>query len=461
MIRTVHSPRWPVTSGFVVLSGLLFAIGLTGCSTTRRGAREAQAETGIPPGERTVTAAEAGLVPGANLVLPEAEVVALKFRPSVTVARQNLEIARAEATAASAGAAPQIGASASRGRATRNSGSESESWKSEDATRAGFSADLLIYDFGRNRALVQAARARVEAAELDLQTASNEATLEVRSAYYAVWRDTGLVEVGRETVRQFEERLRQTRGLIEVGKRIPYDLTKGEVDLGNARIALLNASRDLRLSRAELNRAMGFAADPGYVLVEPASPVLESDLEALMALARENQPALGSLRSAVRSAFFLVDAEIANLYPAFSLGAVFNWSGASFPLVWNASAAIDAAVSLWDGGTKDSRIAVAAARLRAARARYSDQEQRTYAELGRALAALDGALQREELEILIARQAREGLTLTAERYRLGMANAVELTDAQAALAVARAGQVRARFDVLNQRAIILNTVGEP
>lgn len=436
------------------------ALLLAGCATVRR-AREAQDPARIPAGERTVTAAEAGLVPDSELDLPALEALALRIRPSVAAARQQLEIARAEAAAAGAAAAPQVGASASRGRGTNNTGAEPESWDSSDSTRAGLTAELLIFDFGRNRALVRAARARVEAAEFDLRSAENAALLEVRVACYAVWRDTGLVEVGRETVRQFEERLRQTRGLIEVGKRIPYDLTKAEVDLGNARIALLNAGRDLRLSRADLNRALGFAEAPEYRLAEPPDPVLDPDLERLMARAREAQPGLASLKAGVRSASHLLDSEIANLYPSLRLGAAFNWSGASFPLVWNASGAIDAVASLWDGGAKNSRIALSAARLREARTRYAEQEQRVYAELSRALAALESARQRAELESLIARQAREGLILTAERYRLGLASAVELTDAQAALAVARAGGVRARYDVLTQWAVILNTVGEP
>jgi outer membrane protein len=455
-----RKPRPAAVRGLALFCGLILIPALSGCAAARRDAREAQDETRVPAGERTVTAAEAGLVSNAVLTLPLAETLALQFRPSVVVARQNLEIARAEAVAAGAGAMPQIGASAGRSFRTENTGAEPESWDTSDSTRAGLSADLLLYDFGRNRALVRAAEARVEAAELDRLAVESEARLEVRTAYYAVWRDNGLVEVGRETVRQFEERLRQTRGLIEVGKRIPYDLTKAEVDLGNARIALLNASRDSHLSKAELNRAIGFAEDPAYALAEPPDPVLDPDLDRLMARALEAQPGLASLRAGVVAAFFLVDAEIANLYPAFRLGAGFNWAGASFPLIWNASAAIDAVASLWDGGTKNSRIAIAAARLRSARARFADQEQRTYANLSRSLAALDSARQRAELEELIARQAREGLILTAERYRLGLANAVELTDAQVALAVARAGQVRARFDVLSQWAVILNTVGE-
>jgi outer membrane protein TolC len=445
---------------FLPVVGLGLVALLAGCATARRGAREAQDVERVPPGERTVTAAEAGLNPSVELTVPMAIDRALQFKPTVVIARQNVEIARADVEAARAGAGPQIGGSAGYRQGTANTDASRDNWDRSDVTRAGLSADLLLYDFGKTPALIRAARARLAAAEFDLEAACNSVAYEVRIAFFAVRRDTDLVEIARETVRQFEERLRQTRGLIEVGKRIPYDLTKAEVDLGNARIAQLNANRERRLSRATLNRTMGLAEEPGCALADPPEPGIDLDMDRLMGIARERQPELRSLRAGVEAAFFNVNAEIANLYPSLGLGAALDWTGAAFPLIWNVSGALDAVLSLWDSGTRNSRIAQSGARLRVARARYAEREQRTYADLSQALASLDSARQRLELEELITRQARESLTLAGERFRLGLASSVELTDAQVALAVARAGQVRARFDILSQIATIQNTVGE-
>jgi outer membrane protein TolC len=64
------------------------------------------------------------------------------------------------------------------------------------------------------------------------------------------------------------------------------------------------------------------------------------------------------------------------------------------------------------------------------------------------------------LTVLIVRQAGENLELVTERYRLGQANSVEVTDAQADLSRARGEEVGARFDYQSAVAAILHTTGE-
>ena len=57
------------------------------------------------------------------------------------------------------------------------------------------------------------------------------------------------------------------------------------------------------------------------------------------------------------------------------------------------------------------------------------------------------------------RSARESLDLVSARYRLGLATAVELTDAEVAVAQARTQQVQARRDDLAAQALILLNTG--
>lgn len=432
-----------------------------GCATSRRAARAAQDAAKVPPGERTVTAAEAGLNADVPLTLARAIQIAARFHPAIVQAKQEVEVARANVDAVRAAADVKIGSSAGYRRATANTAPERGSHDTKDAYNAGLSADLLIYDFGKTPALHREAVARQLAAEFGLQAARNDVSYAARTAYLTLAENIDLLDVARETVRQFEVRLTQAQGLFEVGNRIKYDLTKAQVDLGNAQLQLINASNAVTTSRAALNRAMGLAEDPDYRLAPAPPDDIHTGLKLLMLTAHATQPDLRALQAEVDAALFAVDAAIADLYPSLGLGAALNWTGASFPLVWNWSAALDAAMNLFDSGGRNSRIVAATARLRSARARQAAREQQIFAELSQALARLDGARQRHKLTDLIVQQARESRDLVNERYRIGLATAVELTDAQAALASALAQQVAARYDVLTEVATIKHTIGEP
>lgn len=439
---------------------IVLALVVAGCATVRR-AREVQDTRRIPAGERTVTALESGLNSNTVLTLERALSIAERSQPAIVEARQNLAIAEAQVRQAQAGQRPKFGANAGYRRGTSNTEGKPTSGSSKGSYSAALSADLVLYDFGKTPALVREAEAQRIAAEEELHAAQNDVAFNVRAAFYTLSQNVELMRVAEETVRQFEEHLAQVKSLYEVGRRIKYDITKAQVDAGNAKLAMIDAGNAVKTSRAAMNLALGIAEEPRYRLAESPHEEIDSDMGSLLQLARAHQPLLRAFNDQVVAASNAVDSAIADLYPTFGLSADFGWSGGHFPLVWNWSGAANAAMSLFDGGTRLVSIDTAVARLRIARARQADYEQQIFSDLSTAVAKLDGARERLKLTELIVQQAQESVDLVGERYRLGLATSVELTDAQVALASARAGQVKARFDVLNNVAAIKHTVGAP
>ncbi len=439
---------------------LSFAIAVAGCATVRH-AREAQDTRRIPAGERTVTALETGLNSNTVLTLARALNIAGRSHPAIIEARQNLIIAEAQVQEARAGQQPKFGANAGYRRGTSNVQGQPTSSSSKGSYSAGLSADFLLYDFGKTPALIREAQARRLAAEEDLHAAQNDVAFSIRAAFYTLSQNIELMHVAEETVRQFEAHLAQVQSLYEVGRRIKYDITKAQVDLGNAKLSLIDAGNVVKTSRAAMNRALGLAEEPGYQLAESPHEDISSDMGSLLLLAREQQPLLRALNAQAVAASNAVDSVIADLYPSFGLSADLSLSGGHFPLVWNWSGAANATMSLFDGGTRFGKIDEAASQLRIARARQADYEQQIFSDLSQAVAKLDGARERLKLTDLIVKQAQESVDLVGERYRVGLATSIEQTDAQVTLANARAEQVKARFDVLNNVAAIKHTVSEP
>ena len=446
----------------VLLAGTGIALGcalLAGCATVRR-ARAAQDASRAPAGERTVRAAELGLSSNSVLTLDEALRIALTCQASVVQASQNLVAASAQFREARAAYWPAADASAGYQRGTANSAASKASSHSSDSYSGSLNLSLLIYDFGKTPAVVRQAYERRLAAEESLRSAQNDTIFGVRSAFYDLCKQQELLQVAEDAVRQFQAHLEQARAFADVGRRTRYDVRKAEVDLGNAQLDRINARNAVNAARATLNRSLGLAERPQYGVGQPPSDDIAGNAEQLMAVARERHPRVRALKAQERSASAAVDAAIADLYPSLALQGQYSESGSHLPLTWNWSAGVRSVFEIFTGWLKTGRIDEAAAQLRAARSQVADQEQQIYLDLSLALNTLDGARQRMTLTELILRQARESLELVSERYKVGQASAVDVTDAEVTVTSARANQVTARFDYQTAVAQIKHAIGD-
>ena len=441
------------------LISLFLGATITGCSTVQR-ARDAQHSDKIPPGERTVTAREMGLNSNTILTVDAAVTLAYTYNPTMVEAGQNLVIASNQLTQAIAGYLPEVDLQASYTRATANSDLQRSTHNSFNAYKAGFSFNQLVYDFGKTPAIIRQAYAFKEAATYELLATENDIAYTVRTSFYEYSKAIELLQVAADTVQQFKIHLEQVQVLVAVGRRIKYDLTKAEVDLGNARLTWITASNNVITTSATLANSLGLAETTTYAISnKPASDIaLKFDEQYTIAL--KKHPNLIALRAQQKAASANIDATIANLFPSFNLNAGYNWAGAQFPLFWNWFGMGQMLGTLFDGGVKLSAINIAVAQFRSARAQLAAEEQGIYLALSQAFAQLEATRASWILTRLIIQQAQENLQLIKTRYLAGKASSVEVTDAEVSLAQARADAVKSRFDYEIAIAQIQHATGE-
>jgi outer membrane protein len=419
-------------------------------------ARKAQDPASAGPGERTATAAELGLGPGTTLTIERGLQLSLEQNPSVAIARRAVDAARARLTQAEAGSLPTLSASASYDVA----GGKNRDTK--DAFSTNLSARILLYDFGRQGAIQRESAEQLIAAAQDLGTAEIETSYAFEEAFYGVLRQIELVGVAEQNVRQFEKRLEQVRGFVEVGTRVKYDLTKAQVDLGNAQLTLVTAKTALAVQQAVLGNVLGLAEPPVYALDKPVV-VSETapEAETLMTEARRQHPRLLARAARERAASHAVDASVAALFPELSLGGSLTAAGALSPVDWFGSVGPTLDWILFSGWAQTGQLRETVAALQATRAARAQAEQLVFLEIQQAIAAREDARQRLSILELTVRQAEENLDLIAARYRIGKASSVELTDAQVALATSRGQQVQADYNLRIAAAQIRRAAGFP
>lgn len=430
-----------------------------GCGTIR-GARKAQQSSNLQPGERTVTAAELGLGTNSVLGLADGIKIALACNPGVMLARQELAAASSQVYQATSSYKPSVSATASYGRRTSNTSAAGAVNDSKNSYGASLGLDFLLYDFGKTPASVRQAVLRRLAAEQNLRSAQNDVVYAVRTAFFDLAKAQELLQVATEAVRQSKVHLDQAKAFAEVGLRTRYDVTKAEVDYGNAQLSITDAENAIASARAALNLSLGLAEEPGFRIGQVPPIAIPGTAADLMAAAKQRHPGLIVLRTQESVASAQVDMVVADIFPAISLGAAYSLAGSSFPLTWNWSATVQSALDLFTGSRKTAAIDVAVAGLRSARASVAAREQQVYLDLTRALSTRDTARHRLELAELIVRQAAESLDLINERYKQGKASSVEVTDAQAALTGAMADRVKARFDQQTATASIMHIIGD-
>jgi len=437
----------------------LIAFALWGCSTINE-AHRAQKGEDLLPGERTVKASEIGVAENTVLTLNKAIEISLKYHPSIVQSTQSFLIAEKQFNDASAGYLPKVSSSGSSSRTT----SSTDSGSGENITARTYSASVsvtqLIYDFGKTPASIRQAYEKKVSSEALLKLTQNNVVYNTFKAYYDLLKQQALLNVSEETERQYKIYLEEAKSLVEVGRRIKYDITKAEVNLGNAQINLVSAINGVTTARAILNNTLGLAEEPGYLVEDPPfKEITQTNITSLFAIAQRNYPDLLSKQAEIKAASAFIDQTIADLFPSFSVGGSYTGSGSKLPLDWNWSLRSIIDLTLFRGGEKINQINKAVASLGIARANLAQAEQSVYLELSRAISQLEESRQRYAIAALVVKQAEENRILAEERYKLGKASSIELTDALVSLTNARVSFIEAKFNYQTAIALINKQIG--
>lgn len=309
-----------------------------------------------------------------------------------------------------------------------------------------FTVSKLVYDSGRNT--LQRKRQT-----LSLDSASEsarEAVLSVRTAVKTAYYDLLLAERKRdqakEAVESYERHLNQAKAFYEVGTKPKFDVTKAEVDLSNAKMALVSAEAAVRLGWAALANAMG-TPQAETTLSSPFRPVqsLPSE-EAALAGALGNRPEVRSAR--LKSEMDRIGIAIAakgNAATASVSGSA-AFSGSDFPLDDDYRAGVSLSIPVFDGGTTRYQVDEARATSRETEAAEKRIVQSAVYEVRKRLLAVCEAESRIPVAELLVRQATENLELAEGRYNAGVGNTLEVTDAILASNEAKLSHVQALHD---------------
>lgn len=336
----------------------------------------------------------------------------------------------------------QASASASAARSGREGAPSGSSYT------AGVTASVRVFDANRTKYAVEAQRGTLAATEAEGRKTRLQVRYGVKKAYMDLLLAGEVRGQRKESVDSFRLHLERAKGYYETGLKPKSDVTKAEVDLGNAQLALVEAESNVRVAQAALLNAMGVdLAGPFEVRAEDRAlpESAEGGAEALALEHRQDYEAAtrrtlagkAEVRSAARASS-----------PSLSLRGGYSAGGeeiSSLSSEWNVGLSLN--VPVVDGGAASARTDIARAQVRSLEAAREALRQNILLEVRKAVLNIRNARERIRIAGLTVAQAEENYSLAEGRYRTGVGDSLALSDALLALTDARLSVYRARYDL--------------
>jgi outer membrane protein TolC len=380
--------------------------------------------------------------------LSEALELAVVHSPTLDQSASALEIAEYGALSAWGGFLPSV----SLGYSYNNSSSGRLDPTGQSITRTNYSAQLTggidLFRGLRRFSDLRGARLGVEASSARYRQAEYQTAEAVKVAYYNAVARRELLRVEGDRVQRQEDQLSFVDQQLELGRATRSDVLRSQVDLNNARVALLNAENAARASTYTLAEAVG--------VTEPLAPEAEADLsgsdvlvsdDEVLSMALVGAPSLVSARAeAAASAAGVASARSAYL-PSLRLSGGWAWSNSEFPpqnRSWSVS--LSGSLPIFDGFSRETTLY----RAQAQRDQAVAEERAAEIGLRKDIDAALGTITAAQASIGLAEQtvelSAEDLRVSQERYRLGLATILDLQSAQITLRQAEVDLIQRQFD---------------
>jgi len=312
-------------------------------------------------------------------------------------------------------------------------------------TQATVTASQLLFDFGKNWAATDAAKANSEFARESVELQKDLIALAVKQSYYSLLLASRLVVVNAQAVDRADLNLRSAKGFFEVGTRPRFDVTRAEVDVANARVSLIRAQNAVSLSRIALNTAMGIAINaPTRVVDILAYEPFTVDRDSLVAEALRRRAEYRQAKYQVDAAEATLRQNFRNFFPDVIASGTYGSARADMNEIY--SYGVQLSWSIFDGGNKVARYKEAKALLESTKANVRDTELTIWQQVEQAYVNLISAEEQIGAAQKAVESAQENFRLSQGRFDAGVGTIIELTDAQLALTQAQSTQAQALTD---------------
>ena len=392
--------------------------------------------------------------PKEKLTRSQAEQMAIKNNPQVTVARllalaqhqvyretrsAELPTGNVAITAVQAEEASRISA-----------GSLTASRLFEHAGAGGGFSQLLT-DFGRTRNLVassalqeKAQKANAIATQYDIQLATDQ-------AFYNALQAQETLKVARQNVVTRQTLQSQVNQMTINKLKSTLDLSFANVNLSQAKLLALDAQNNADSTMAALDAVLGLDHLVNYDLIDDGAGIQQPppDIDQLIDQSLKQRPDLRaatySQQAAVKFSHAQRDQMLPSIAASGTVGTVPIRPDRYYVSNWWGGIGVNINIPVFNGFLYSSEAKEASIRAQASAEQTRDLRDRIVRDVRTAWLAANTAYQRVSVTAELLQQANLGLKLAQTRYQMGLSSIVELSQAEYQQTDAAIGNANAQY----------------
>jgi outer membrane protein TolC len=311
--------------------------------------------------------------------------------------------------------------------------------------RAYLTQSILDLQAINNR---RAASQGVRAAELTYKDSRDLVVLLIAGAYLQGLADSARVDEARAEVNTAEALYQKASDQLKAGIAPALDALRAQVELQSERTRLRQLENDYAKDKLGLARIIGLPLGQEFTLADkiPYAPLASLRLTDAMDRALRSRSDYQGAEAQVKSAEFSKRAAVSERLPTVGLNADYGDIGPN-PLNSHGTFSVSASVkfSIWEGGRIRGDIEQADAQLQQRKAELADLRGKIEYEVRAALLDVQTATDQVEVARSAVELARRALEQAQDRFAAGVADNIEVVQAQNAVATAASSYIDSLF----------------
>jgi len=420
-----------------------------------------------PPPPQSRTSPPMPGQPVLKLTVTQAEEIALKNNPTMTVARLNALASHQVVRENVSGLLPTANISLTGVDAKEGSRIGAGGLNNPiiyDRSAAGTTLSQLITDFGRTTNLVASSKLREKAEDQNQIATEQQVGIAVDQAFYGALQSSALLQVADETVTTRQIVVDRVQALTNAKLKSDLDLSFAKVDLAQAKLLQLEAQNNYSSSLAGLAAILGYPTLQNFELIDQTAPATAppADVDSLIQDAFQKRPDLSALRydyeAAEKYHYAERDLSRPTITALGTIGSVPIQTGHLDP--WYGAVGVNVNIPVFNGFLFQARAQQAALEAQAADQRRRDLMNSISRDVRTAWLDLNRTYSRLDVTRQLLDQANLALNLAQTRYNLGLGTIVELTQAELQLTQAEISNTSAKYEYELATARLKYELGE-
>lgn len=372
-----------------------------------------------------------------SLSLTEAEEIALKNNPQITIGKLRALMAQQYVREARSALLPNAYVSLTG--VDANPGSRLAAGALNNPilfprAAAGATVGQLITDFGRTRNLLSSSEYQAKAEDQNAAATTAQIILAVDQAFYNVLETKALVSVALQTVDSRQLLVDKVQALTNAKLKSELDLSFTKVDLARGKLLLLEAQNSYQTSLAALSAILGYPDEQNLQLAEEPAAIAPPAPEVLPLVqqALQNRPEVKALQEQVESAQKFSSAEHDLWRPTVSaLGVVGETPVRDSHIPnWYGAVGVNINIPVFNGFLYNARAKAADLQTEVNRQKLIDLRNNIARDVRNSWQDTNRAYERLSVTQQLREQASLALDLAQARYNLGLGSIVEFSEAE-------------------------------